>query len=110
MVMQDLQAIKRAEHERDPSYRPGLKARITKSFVEDALIPATRGDLAVSRASSRAFHMIGHPMAWLKQPGILARIVKMWAMPKSVKLARELYPPSFGPARTEMLARLGIAA
>jgi 2-polyprenyl-6-methoxyphenol hydroxylase-like FAD-dependent oxidoreductase len=110
MVMQDLQAIKRAEHERDPSYRPGLKARITKSFVEDALIPATRGDLAVSRASSRAFHMIGHPLAWLKQPAILARIVKMWAMPKSMKLARELYPPSFGPARTEMLARLGIAA
>ena len=57
-------------HERDPSYKPRLKARIVKSFIEDALMPATRGDLAVSRASSRAFHMIGDPVAWLKRPAI----------------------------------------
>jgi 2-polyprenyl-6-methoxyphenol hydroxylase-like FAD-dependent oxidoreductase len=110
MVKQDLDAIRRAEHERDPSYRPRLKARIAKSFVEDALIPATRGDLAVLRASSRAFHMIGDPVAWLKRPEILARIVRMWALPKPMKIARELYPPSFGPTRSEMLAQLGIAA
>jgi 2-polyprenyl-6-methoxyphenol hydroxylase-like FAD-dependent oxidoreductase len=109
MVKQDLQAIRRAEHELDPAYKPGLKARIAKSFVEDALIPATRGDLAVSRASSRAFHMIGHPTAWLTKPIIAARILKMWATPKSVKLARDYYPPSFGPARSEMFARLGLA-
>jgi 2-polyprenyl-6-methoxyphenol hydroxylase-like FAD-dependent oxidoreductase len=110
MVKQDLQAIKRAEQERDPTYRPRWKARAVKSFIEDALIPATRGDAAVSRASSRAFHMIGHPIAWLKRPEILARIAIMWATPKSVKRARDLYPPSFGPVRSEMLTRLGIAA
>jgi 2-polyprenyl-6-methoxyphenol hydroxylase-like FAD-dependent oxidoreductase len=109
MVKQDLQAIKRAEYERDPSYRPRLKARIAKSFVEDALIPATRGDLEVSRASSHAFHMTAHPVDWLKRPSILARLIKIWAMPKSMKRARNYYPPSFGPVRSEMLARLGIA-
>ena len=110
MVKQDLDAIRRAEHERDPSYKPRFKARLIKSFVEDALIPATRADLAVSRASSRAFHMIGDPVAWLKRPDILARIMTIWAMPKSLKQSREYYPPNFGPPRAEMLARLGIAA
>jgi 2-polyprenyl-6-methoxyphenol hydroxylase-like FAD-dependent oxidoreductase len=109
MVKQDLQAIRRARHERDPSYKPGWKARLAKSFVEDAIIPATRGDLAVSRASSRAFHMLGHPVAWLQQPGILARILRMWSIPRQTKRARGLYPPSFGPDRSEMLARLGLA-
>ncbi|MGD0192529.1 MAG: FAD-dependent oxidoreductase [Rhizomicrobium sp.] len=110
MVKQDLQAIRRAEHELDPAHKPSLKARLAKSFVEDALIPATRGDIAVSRASSRAFHMIGHPTRWLTRPVIAARILRMWMMPRSAKLARDYYPPSFGPARNEMLARLGLPA
>ncbi len=108
MVKLDLQAIRRAEHERDPHYRPRLKARMMKSFAEDALTPASRGDQAVGRAMSRVFHMVGHPTNWLKDPAILARLMWMWALPRSRKRARGLYPPKFGPERTEMLARLGL--
>lgn len=109
MVKQDQQSIRRALHERDPNYRPRLKARIMKSFLEDAVGPATRGDLAVLRASSRAFHMFGDPVAWLKDPAILARILKMWATPKVRKRAGQLYPPTLGPKRDEMLGELGLA-
>lgn len=110
MVKQDLQAIRRARNERDPDYKPRMKARVLKSFVDDALTPATRGDLKVLRASSRAFHMIDDPVAWLKNPEILVRIVKMWATPASVKRAGGLYAPTLGPTRAQMLARLGLAA
>lgn len=110
MRKQDLQAIRRAEHERDPAYKPKLRARIVKSFIEDAITPSTRGDLAVLRASSRAFHMIDDPMAWLMRPAILTRMLKMWATPTSRKLAANLYPPKLGPERREMLARIGLAA
>lgn len=109
MVKQDLQSIRRAEHERDPEYKPRLKARIMKSFVEDAIGPATRGDLVVARASSRAFHMFGDPTAWLKNPAILARILRMWATPKTRKRAGQLYPPALGPNRHEMLHDIGLA-
>ena len=110
MVKADNEAIRRAEHERDPAYKPKLKARLMKSFVEDAITPASRGSQAVSRALSRAFHMIGHPTAWLNDPAIMARIIAVWAMPKWLKKTRGFYPPSFGPARKEMLARLGLQA
>jgi flavin-dependent dehydrogenase len=108
MVKQDQQSIRRAFHERDPDYKPRLRARIMKSFVEDAITPATRGDLVVLRASSRAFHMFGDPIAWLKDPAIAARILRMWAMPKTKKKARQLYPPNLGPNRSAMLAAIGL--
>lgn len=110
MVRLDLQAIRRAEHERDPNYKPGLRAKMMKSFTEDAIAPAARGDLEVSRAMSRMFHMLDEPSAFLKRPDIIGRILKIWAMPKSVKQQRGFYPPKFGPERKEMLERLGIAA
>ncbi len=110
MVRQDQQSIRRAERERDPNYRPRLRARIMKSFLEDGVTPATRGDLAVSRASSRAFHMIEDPVAWLKDPRIMARIIRMWATPRFRKKILGLYPPTLGPTRMEMLERLQIAA
>ena len=109
MVTQDLQAIRRAEHERDPAYKPRLKGRIAKSFIEDALMPATRADLAVLRASSRAFHMFSDPVAWLKDPGTIARILRIWAMSKSRKKSAGFYPPEFGPPRAEMFARVGLS-
>jgi 2-polyprenyl-6-methoxyphenol hydroxylase-like FAD-dependent oxidoreductase len=109
MVKQDIQAIRRAEHERDPNYRPRMKARIAKSFIEDGIVPATRGDLHVSRALSRSFHMLDPPAAWLKDADVMARIMKIWAMPERAKRARGFYPPKFGPNRNEMLARLGLA-
>ena len=109
MVKQDLQSIRRAKNERNPSYKPRLKARIVKSFIEDAITPATRGDLAVARASARAFHMFGDPTAWLQNPAMLARILRFWAMPKARKRAGRLYPPSPGPNRQEMLSEIGLA-
>ena len=110
MVRQDLDAIKRAQHERDPDYRPSRRARMVRSFVEDALGPATRGDLDVLRGFSRAFHMIDDPSEWLKRPAILARLFAFWAMPKSSKQARGLYPPKSGPERRELFEKLKLAA
>jgi 2-polyprenyl-6-methoxyphenol hydroxylase-like FAD-dependent oxidoreductase len=110
MVRLDLQAIRRAEHERDPNYKPGLRARLTRSFADDAIAPAARGDLEVSRAMSRIFHMLDEPTAFLKRPEIVGRIMKVWAMPKSAKERLGYYPPKFGPERKEMFARIGLAA
>jgi flavin-dependent dehydrogenase len=110
MVTLDLQAIKRAEHERDPNYRAGLRARMTRSFAEDGLMPAQRGDVEVGRALSRVFHMLDEPSAFLKRPAIMARIMRVWAMSASEKKARGLYPPKAGPDRAEMLKLLNIAA
>ena len=78
--------------------------------MDDAIGPATRGDVDVLRGFSRAFHMIDDPADWLKRPSIFAKLMAFWAMPQGVKRARGLYPPSFGPTRREMLAKLDIAA
>jgi 2-polyprenyl-6-methoxyphenol hydroxylase-like FAD-dependent oxidoreductase len=110
MVQLDLQAIRRAGHERDPNYRPGYRARIAKSFAEDGLMPAQRADIEVSRALSRVFHMLDEPTAFLKRPAIVARIMAVWATSKADKQRRGLYPPKAGPERTEMFKLLKIAA
>ncbi len=110
MVRQDIQSIKRAGHERDPAYRPSRRARMMKSLIEDAIGPATRGDIDILRAFSRAFHMIDDPNIWWKSPATVAGLMRFWAMPKRVKLERGFYPPKFGPERAEMFARLKLAA
>ena len=110
MVSLDLNAIRRAEHERNPQYQPGYRARLTKSFTEDGLMPAQRGDVEVSRALSRVFHMLDEPTAFMRRPAIMARILKMWATPTAEKKSRGLYPPKAGPDRAQMLALLNIAA
>jgi hypothetical protein len=109
MVTLDLQAIRRAKNERDPDYKPRLRARIMKSFTDDGLMPAQRAHVSVSRAMSRVFHMLDEPTAFLKRPEIVARILATWATPKSVKEARDYYPPKMGPERHEMFARLNLA-
>ncbi|MEI9929017.1 MAG: hypothetical protein WDM89_00245 [Rhizomicrobium sp.] len=110
MVRQDRTAIGRAEHERDPNYVPSFRAKMMKSFVEDAIGPATRGDIEILRALSRAFHMIDDPSAWLKKPSMLAGVMRYWAMPEKTKRARGFYPPKFGPERAQMLSKLNLAA
>lgn len=110
MVKQDLSAIRRAKNERNPDYRPRLKARIMKSFAEDAITPASRGDQKLARTLAAVFHMVGHPTAWLKRPSLVARLLLVWALPKSVKRARGFYPPKFGPERKVMLEKLGLPA
>jgi len=110
MVELDLNAIRRAAHERNPDYRPGLRARLTRSFAEDGLMPAQRGDVEVSRAMSRIFHMLDEPGAFVKRPAIMARIIRIWAMSAAEKNRLGLYPPKAGPDRAGMLALLKIAA
>jgi len=110
MVELDLNAIRRARQERDPSYKPSLRARLTKSFAEDGLMPAQRGDVEVSRALSRVFHMLDEPTAFMKRPAIVARIMRVWAMSAAEKKRKGLYPPNAGPNRAEMLKLLKIAA
>lgn len=108
MVKQDAAAIRRAKNEQDPHYRPRFKARLIKSLTEDAIGPATRGDIAVFRALMRPFHMLEHPAVWLKRPGILARILWMWMKPRAWK--QHLAAPVLGPARAAMLEKLGLRA
>jgi 2-polyprenyl-6-methoxyphenol hydroxylase-like FAD-dependent oxidoreductase len=110
MVSLDLNAIRRAKHERDPHYKPSLRARMTRSFTEDGIMPAQRGDVEVGRALSRVFHMLDEPTAFLKRPAIVARIMRVWAMPVSEKKRRGLYAPKAGPDRAGMLKLLNIAA
>jgi hypothetical protein len=73
-------------------------------------MPAQRGDVEVGRALSRVFHMLDEPTAFLKRPAIVARILKVWAMPKARKRTLDYYPPSVGPERREMFERLGLTA
>jgi 2-polyprenyl-6-methoxyphenol hydroxylase-like FAD-dependent oxidoreductase len=101
---QDLGAIRRAKNEQLPGYKPRLKARLIKSFAEDAVGPATRSNLAVYRAIMRGFHMLAPPTAWLAKPSIVANVLATWLRPKSEKI----YPPKLGPERAEMLKALGL--
>jgi hypothetical protein len=103
---QDLSAIRRAKNEQDPNYKPRFKARLIKSFTEDGIGPATRGDIQVLRAIMPAFHMLQKPAAFLMRPTIIARILWTWAKPKRRKL--NLYPPKLGPDRPEMLRQLNL--
>lgn len=103
---QDLGAIRRAKNEQNPNYKPRLRARIIKSFADDAITPATRGDIKVLRALMPAFHMLERPTRFLTRPTIVARILWMWLQPKSRKA--HLYPKKLGPDRAEMLRQLGL--
>lgn len=107
MTRQDLVAIRRAEREQQGPYKPRLRARLTKSFIDDAIGPASRGDVHVLRALMKPFHMHEAPTAWTRRPDVMGRVFAMWVRTKSQKAA--LYPPSLGPARMEMLAALGIS-
>ncbi len=106
IVKQDLGAIRRAKHEQDPNHKPRLKARLVKSFADDAVGPASRSNLTVHRAIMKGFHMFEAPAAWLRNPIVVARVLAMWLTPKSWKSA--LYPPKLGPERNEMLSQLGL--
>jgi len=103
-VKQDIGAIRRAKNEQNPNYRPRLKARLIKSFADDAIGPATRSNLGVLRAIMKGFHMLEAPAAWLAHPLIVAHVLLTWLTPKRAK--QNLYPPKLGPDRREMLAQL----
>jgi flavin-dependent dehydrogenase len=107
MVRQDKASIRRAENEQNPDYAPSWRARWIKSFVEDAINPATRGDMKVLRAVMRPFQMLEAPTVWLRNPFIVGRVLWMWMKPKSAKA--RFYTPKLGPGRTEMLESLNLA-
>lgn len=106
MVRQDQAAIRRAQNEQNPYHQPSLKGRIVKSFLDDAVGPATRGNLHVFRALIKSFHMMDAPAAWLMKPSIVARVLAMWARPRSGKA--HLMVPKLGPERRDMLNALGL--
>ena len=108
MVKQDLAATRRAKNALDPDYKPRFKARVIKSFAEDAIMPAIRGDLDLMRAFMRSFHMVDAPNAWLRDPRNMAKILSTWARGK--KRNAGLYPPKLGPGREEMYRSLSISA
>ena len=96
MVRQDKQAIKRAERERRAAQvKPRWRARLTQSFIEDGVGPASRGDLVVLRALMRPFHMLEAPTVWTRNFGAMARVLTTWARAK----AQKAYPSRLGPTR-----------
>ncbi|MEQ8268320.1 MAG: FAD-dependent oxidoreductase [Parvibaculum sp.] len=107
MVKQDLAATRRARNALDPDYKPGLKARLIKSFAEDAIMPAMRGDVELLRAFMRSFHMVDRPNVWLRDPRNVSKVLVTWARGK--KRNADLYPPKLGPGRREMLSSLGLS-
>ena len=106
MNKQDRAAIRRARAALTPGYKTSLKARLAKSFAEDAVAIALRYDTSLLRQGMRGFHMLEHPEAWIKRPANLARIMMYWARGKKRNAAA--YPPKPGPGREEMMRDLGL--
>lgn len=106
MRSQDRQSIRRVArfYAGDPT-PPSLKARLTRSFVEDGVLPATRGSVSVLRGALRSLHMLEPPRVVFSNPRLLGRIVAIWLLPRRLK--RSLYLPKIGPTRDELLEECG---
>ncbi len=108
MTRQDRHAIRRAERERKgENGAASLRGRITKSFVEDAVGPASQGDAHVLRALMRSFHMHESPSLWTRRADVMMRVLAMWARSRNLKAG--FYPPSLGPTRADMLSALNLS-
>ena len=105
---QDRGAIRRAEQTLTPGYRPSLRSRLLRSFIEDGITPAVRLDTDILRETMRGFHMLEHPDAWLRKPGNVVKILHYWARGKKKNAAA--YPPKAGPERDEMMGALELSA
>ena len=106
IVRQDRSAIRRAETERGVGTSPRLRSRIFRHFVEFGIQPAIRSDIAVLRAFLPGFHMLSDPADWLRKPGILLRVLRVWARGK--RRNAPFLPGRLGPERSEMLDLLRI--
>ncbi|HYE47365.1 MAG TPA: FAD-dependent oxidoreductase [Caulobacter sp.] len=106
MRTQDRGAIRRARHALNAAYRPGFKARLMKSFTEDAIAVAIRRDPDLLREFMRGFHMLEDSRAWLRRPANGVKVLAAWATPRALK--RQWYPVRLGPGRTTMLEAAGI--
>jgi len=105
---QDRSAARRAEHGLDPDYRPPLRARLMRRFIEDGVGVAVRQDPELFRAAMRAFHMLDPPRVWLNRPAALAKVAA--AMLRGRKANARFYAEKPGPGRLEMFAALGLPA
>jgi 2-polyprenyl-6-methoxyphenol hydroxylase-like FAD-dependent oxidoreductase len=105
---QDRAAIRRARQQLIPGYRPSLKSKLVKSFLEDGVSIAIRSDANLLREALRGFHMLEHPSAWLKRPDNLAKVMRYWITRRANKA--DAYPPKPGPGRAELFQALGLAA
>lgn len=108
MIRQDAAAIARAEALHRAPARPRMLPRLRSSLADDGIVPAMRGDIAVLRAMARSVHMMDAPVSWAMRPLLLARVLKMWAIPRGRKRALGLYPPPPGPSRAAMLEHIGL--
>ncbi|HYD45724.1 MAG TPA: FAD-dependent oxidoreductase [Phenylobacterium sp.] len=108
MRRQDRAAIRRARQALTPNHRSTLRSRMLKSFAEDGVAIAVRSDVALMRAAMRGFHMLEHPSAWLKRPENMAKVLRHWATPRAAKA--DAYPLKPGPARSELMAAVGLDA
>jgi 2-polyprenyl-6-methoxyphenol hydroxylase-like FAD-dependent oxidoreductase len=80
---------------------PALDAESTRTLLQDGLFPATRTDPVVFRAFLRTFNLLDPPDAMLRDPDVLGRILTVWQ-----DRANRPDPPSLGPGRDALLARL----
>jgi len=103
---QDRSAIKRSQQALTPGYRPSLKSRVMKSFLEDGVNIAIRSDTQLLREALRGFHMLEHPSAWLKKPGNMAKVLGYWAQGRQHKAPA--YPPKAGPDRESLMRDIGL--
>ena len=108
MVEQDRAAAKRALAGLDPDHKPSLRGRLLRAFLEDGVAITIRQDIGLLREAMRAFHMLDQPRAWLRKPGNLAKILRVWARGRGANAA--LYAPKPGPERPAMFAVLGLDA
>jgi len=105
MAKQDAQAIRRAVQEQNPNYRPRLKARLMKSFTDQAITPALRRDPDIFRAFMKGFNMLTAPEAFIKDPRILAKLALTWM--RGPKANQAFAQPYMGPERRVLLSELG---
>ncbi|WP_309644554.1 FAD-dependent oxidoreductase [Phenylobacterium sp.] len=103
---QDRSAIKRAQQTLTPGFRPSLRSKVLKSFMEDGVNIAVRSDTQILRQALRGFHMLEHPSAWLKKPENLLKVFGYWAQPRQQKNAA--YPPKPGPDRETLMRTVGL--
>ena len=108
MNKQDAQAIKTSKALLTPDAKPSVRAKITKSFIEDALMIALRSDIKLFRDFVRGFQMIAPSNEWLKNRRAVTKIALAWMRGKRRNAA--LYPPNPGPKRAEMYSHLALSA
>jgi flavin-dependent dehydrogenase len=107
MVKQDKGSTKRAKEILDPNFTPSVRARLTKSFIEDGVLVLMRSNASMLREAMKAFHMVEKPGVWIRQPKTVFLILKTWARGKKRNAAYQA--PKLGPERQQMFEALNVS-